>query len=242
MRNILCLFLTLSFASYTFAVMPVADATSLAESVKQTFITLHQIRIQKEKIEKDIAFMTRQIESLGSLGFEDVYRLDEHIKRISGFQEGIRKISYRYRSIDAQFEKLYGPSKKPFKKRFKAWEKQTDQSIKEAMKAHGLIDTSRKRLWKIDDLIAKQRKAKGDLAALQVLAEINAEQARQMNDLTHIIAADSRAKQSQIMEKRSSEKGAREASMRLLDGFNVHKKSRPLSYLPTLGKRAPKRN
>ena len=107
------------------------------------------------------------------------------------------------------------------------------------MISQGLLEQSDKRMVDLDQVLKAKVQSQGNAETLQAIGEINAIQSKQLNDLTQIIATDARARQSVMMEERSKEKARKNNTARLMKDFNVHKKSRPLAYLPSLGETAP---
>jgi P-type conjugative transfer protein TrbJ len=166
--------------------------------------------------------------------------LKDLVSQINRFRSRARSIGYTYDSITHQFEKTYG-RKNESSKNFKAWQDQSDDSLKDAMVSQGLLEKSQKHMDDLDKITEDKRASEGDADTLQAIGEINAIQSRQLADLSQIVASDARAQNSVIMEQRSKEKELKNYENHLMKDFNKHEKSRPLAYLPSLGTTAPRR-
>jgi P-type conjugative transfer protein TrbJ len=155
-------------------------------------------------------------------------------RQINSLRNRARSIGYTYEDVSNQFERVYKKGGK-FSQKFKDWQKQSDESIKDAMVSQGLLEKSEKHMVDLDKVLEEKRHAKGNADTLQALGEINAIQSRQLADLNQIIATDARAKQSVIMEERSKDQEKKDTEARLMKDFNIHKKSKPMTRLPSLG-------
>lgn len=213
----------------------VIDPSNLVKNAAQVLKQIDQIEQTKRRIEFQTNSAIRFAKKLDGYKFTDIKGL---LRDIRSFQYRARSISYTYKSIVSQFEKTYG-KQGDFAKNYGDWEKQSDDSIKDAMEAQGLIEHSDKQMQDLDRAIVAKNDAKTDAETLQAIGEVNAVQTKQLNDLKTIIATDARARHSVIMEQRAKEKELKNHEAQLMEGFNDHKKSRPLSHFPSLGSTAP---
>lgn len=170
----------------------------------------------------------------------DLTSINSIVRQINSLRSRARSIGYTYESVANQFEQFYGKGGK-FSPKFKAWQKQSDESIKDAMVSQGLLEKSEKHMKDLDKVLEDKRNSGGDADTLQALGEINAIQSKQLADLTEVVATDARAKQSVIMEQRAKDQELKDYEVHLMKDFNVHGKSRPLTHFPSLGTTAPRR-
>lgn len=189
-----------------------------------------------EQVLQDAEYMKNQVKSLESLGWKDPYALQRHLDFFNSLKGRADTLTYNYKNLDSNFRRLYSTKDKPIDKKLDDWSKQTETSIQASMKSHGSIQESNKKMETVSNLIDKQRSAQGDLAAIQVLGELIAIQSRQLEELKTIIALDSRAKQSRMMEDKSIEKARAEQSRHLMKDFKKPMKAkRPMKKFPSLG-------
>lgn len=213
----------------------VFDPTNLVENAAQVLKQIDQIEQTAARIKFQTNSAIRFAKKLDGYKFTDIRGL---LRDIRSFRYRVRSIGYTYKSVVNQFEKTYGKYGE-FAKNHGDWEKQSDDSIKDAMEAQGLVEHSDKQMQDLDRAIVAKNSAETDAETLQAIGEVNAVQTQQLNDLKHIIATDARARQSVVMEQRAKEKELRNYEAHLMEGFNEHKKSRPLAHFPSLGSTAP---
>lgn len=213
------------------------DPMNLAQNSLTALQTLLQLKNQVEQMKRDAEYTARQLQSLKELGFKDQYSLERHLEFFDSLKWKTQALTYNYKSLDSNFRRLYSTKDKPIDKKLDDWSAQTESSIQASMKSHGAVEDSNKKMESVSDLIEKQRKAQGDLAAIQTLCELSAIQSRQLEELKTIITLDSRAKQSQMMEGKSIEKARAEQSRHLMKDFKKPMKAKkPLKKFPSLGK------
>ena len=214
-----------------------ADGANLFQNTITAVKAAAQLENQIRQMERDAKYMAQQLESLGQLGWKDPYTLQRHLDFFDSLKGRTDTLTYNYKNLDSNFRRLYGSKDKPIDKKLDDWSTQTEISIHKAMKSHGSIEDSNKKMESVSSLIDKQRKAQGDLAAIQVLGELMAIHSRQLEELKTIITLDSRAKQSRMMEDKSIEKARAEQSKHLMKDFKKPMKAkRPMTKFPSLGK------
>lgn len=214
--------------------VPVFDPTNLIENAAQVLKQIEQVEQTAARIEFQINSATRFAKKLKGYKFSNIRDL---LSDIRSFQYRARSIGYTYKSVVHQFENVYG-KRGHYSKNYDAWEKQSDESIKDAMEAQGLIERSDGQMQDLNQAVLSKNKAESDAETLQAIGEVNAIQAKQLNDLKQIIATDARARQSVIMEQRAKEREQKHYEAHLMKDFNIHKKSRPLTHFPSLGSTA----
>jgi P-type conjugative transfer protein TrbJ len=236
MQRLILLGLCASLHHVNSHAFPVFDYSNMMQNI----IT---ITAQADEIQRKINRVQRQVESarrfsrkLQGYKFTNIRDL---LRQIRSFRYRVRSIGYTYKSIVGQFEKTYG-TKGNFSQKYSAWEKQSDDSIKDAMEAQGLVERSDGQMQDLNQAILSKNSAETDAETMQAIGEVNAIQAKQLNDLKQIIATDARARQSVIMEHRANEKAQREYEAHLMSDFSEPRTSRPLAHFPSLGSTAPR--
>jgi P-type conjugative transfer protein TrbJ len=219
---------------------PVYDAAGWVLKLKSLYRQIQQLRIMQQRVTYEIAAAKRMKNRLEKWKFKDFNSIDEMIRHINSFRSRARSIGYTYDGIADQFESFYG-KRGAFKKDYQSWEKQSDDSIKDAMVAQGRLEKSEKHMADLDQILIEKRDDQDQAATLQAIGEINAIQSKQLADLSEIVATDARAKQSVVMEERSKQKELEDHEAHLMKDFNNHGKSRPLTHFPSLGTTAGRR-
>lgn len=221
--------------SHINAAIPVTDPLNLIENAASVAAEIDQLEQTAKRIEYQIKSAQRFVDKLQGYKFTDIRGL---INQLRSFRNRARAIGYSYQSVVNQFERTYGKDGK-FAKNFASWQKQSDDSIKDSMVSQGLLEKSEGHMADLNKVSEAKSKSEGEAETLHAISEVNTIQSKQLADLTHIIATDARARQSVIMEERSKQKELKAYEDRLMDGFNDHRKSRPLAYFPSLGSTAP---
>lgn len=219
---------------------PVFDAAGWALKIKTLYREIQQLRIMQQRVAYEVAAAKRMAERFQKWKFKDFNSIDEMIRHINSFRSRARSIGYTYDGIADQFDSFYG-KRGSYKKDYQAWEKQSDDSVKDAMVSQGLMEKSKKHMDDLNEIIKEKRADQDQGATLQAIGEINAIQSKQLADLSEIVATDARAKQSVVMEERSKQKELEDYEAHLMKDFNKHGKSRPLTHFPSLGTTASRR-
>lgn len=233
--SIILFCLVSSEATWGFAVF---DAANFGQLVISIVNQLAQIRATNERIDREVKALEKISEKIKEFSRGDTNKISDLVDQINSFRSRVRSIGYTYDGVAQQFDKIYG-TKHGFQKNFQAWEKQSDDSVRDAMISQGLIEKSAQHMADLDKIIKEKRNNQGQEATLQAIGEINAIQSKQLANLSEIITTDSRAKTSVIMEDRSKNKELKNYENNLMKDFNKHSKSRPLSHFPSLGNTAP---
>lgn len=202
-------------------------ASSLINQIKQYIETKNRIEAEA----KALANMAAKIQKFSS---SDSLKIQDMINQINSFRSRARSIGYTYDSIAHEFDETYGKNGS-YQKNYKAWEKQSDDSIRQAMISQGVLDRSKSHMADLDLVMTAKREDKSQEATLQAIGEINSIQSKQLADLSEIIATDARAKNSVMMEERAKQKEQSSYEARLMKDFNKHGKSRPMTHFPSLG-------
>lgn len=233
MRLIVALSLLIHEGAWTqFAVY---DPINLVQNALAVEKQIDQIEQMARRIEYQVGAAKRFGSKLEGYEFSNIRNL---LRDLRSFRNRARAIGYSYKSIVHDFERLYGKDGR-FAKNFAAWEKQSDDSIKDSMQSQALLEKSDRHLRDLDKVVDVKGSAEGEAETLNAISEINTIQSKQLADLTHIIATDARARQSVIMEERAKQKEQRAYEVQLMEDFNEHESSKPLSHFPSLGTTAP---
>lgn len=227
-----------SYSSYAGG-FPVFDGAGWALKIKSLYNEAQELMILKRRVEYEIAAAKRMATRLNKWRYRDFNSIEEMVGHINSFKARSRSIGYTYDGIAHQFDSFYG--QKGSKKDYRSWQKQSDDSIKDAMVAQGRLEKSQNHMDDLNKVVAEKRNDPDQAATLQAIGEINAIQSKQLADLNEVVATDARAKQSVVMEERSKQKEMRDYEAHLMKDFNKHRKSRPLTHFPSLGTTAPRR-
>ncbi len=219
------------------AAFPVTDPLNLVQNTLSAVQQVEQLKRTVEQIEREVGAAQRLMEKMKKF---DITKIKDLVSQINSFRSRARSIGYTYDNIARQFDKTYGRQGE-FSKNFKAWQKQSDDSLKDAMVAQGLLQKSEKHMADLEKIVDTKRQGRADGDTLQAIGEINAIQSKQLADLSQIIATDARAQQSVLMEKKAQQKEQQNYENHLMKDFNKHGKSRPLTHFPSLGTTAPRR-
>lgn len=204
------------------------NALSAATEIENLFQTM-------ERIEYQIKSTERFISKIDGYKFTDIRSF---LREMRSFRNRARTIGYGYKNIVNQFEGTYGQNGR-LNRKFSAWKKQSDDSIKDAMVSQGLLEKSEQHMADLDKVSKAKAQSEGEAETLHAISEVNTIQSKQLADLTQIVATDARARQSVVMEERLKQQEQKDYETRLMNDFNDHKKSRPLAYFPSLGSAAP---
>lgn len=213
------------------AALPVTDPWNLVQNALAVEKQVSQLEMMASRIEYQVKSAKRFSDKLQNFKYNNIRDL---LRQLRSFRNRARAIGYSYQGIVNDFERLYGKDGR-FAKNFAAWQKQSDESVKDSMQAQGLLEKSDDHMHDLDKVMQAKMKSEGEAETLHAIGEINAIQTKQLNDLTHIIATDARARQSVVMEARAKEREQQAYEERLMHDFNDHQKSRPLSHFPSLG-------
>jgi P-type conjugative transfer protein TrbJ len=214
----------------------IQNGTHFAEEIAHFAKQVEDIKRKAARIEYEINAAKRLVEKFKQFNITDISSI---ARQINSLRSRAHSIGYTYEGVANQFEGFYKKGG-TFSQKFKNWQKQSDDSIKDAMVSQGLLEKSEKHMKDLDQVLQYKRKSGGDADTLQALGEINAIQSKQLADLSQIVATDARAKHSVIMESRAKEQSRKDLEVRLMRDFNMHKKSRPMAYFPSLGSTAPR--
>ncbi|MEM7588862.1 MAG: hypothetical protein AAF320_01695 [Myxococcota bacterium] len=177
---------------------------------------------------------------LSDLGVFDAARFEDQLKFIDDFYGDIDTLTFDYRRLDREFSQLYNTQQgESFEENFGRWKQQSRNSILQAMRSHGVITGSKDKTRQVSELLRAMRKAEGETQVMQVVAEISAIQTRQLEELQHLLAFDSRAKHSMLMQQIKWEHEALMQSYHLRTGWSEKGETRGLVALPDLGETVP---
>jgi P-type conjugative transfer protein TrbJ len=223
------------FMHHQLSAFVVNDPINLVENALSAAAEVEQLFQAMDRVEYQIRSTQRFIDKLEGYKFTDIRGF---LRDLRSFRNRARSIGYGYKNIVNQFERTYGKDGR-LNRKFSAWKKQSDDSIKDAMISQGLLEKSEGHMADLDKVNQAKSKSEGEAETLHAISEVNTIQSKQLADLTQIVATDARARQSVVMEERLKQQDQKDYENRLMHDFNDHKKSRPLAYFPSLGSTAP---
>lgn len=214
------------------AQMVVSDPTNLVQNTlsvaSEAEGVLKQIKQIKNQIDQ-IKMMKRNLEQLSP---QTLGELQASFRELSDLYRQAKHIGMKWDQIDQQFDSLYEDydpeeeGREGYQRKRKRWEEQTEDAIRAAMIAHGVMEDFGGKEADLDALVEASDSAEGALAAIQAGNRISAVMARQMMELTKIVISDSRAKLSYMKEKQAAEKASRERNQYdMLKGYGEREDS-----------------
>jgi P-type conjugative transfer protein TrbJ len=205
--------------------IPVVDPVNLVENASIAVSDASNVVQQVKTVQKQIQMLKKMKKNLKKLRVGDLQQMERSFRDLKRMYRQGRQISTEWGSIADDFEETYsgysgGDGGEKYREKRREWEKQTDEAIKSAMRSHGVISEQKDREESLKKLINASSQAEGALQALQAGNRISGVLVKQLQELTSIIAADSRAKLSYLKEKHEKQKAQREMSeYQLMEGY-----------------------
>lgn len=226
----------LGLASPAHAQFAVFDAGNLAQNVKSTIAQVEQVYNTAKQVEYTLNQIEMMERNLNKLSVEDWRSLRSSYYQLQGAYYQAKYISMRWERIADQYDRLYEKydpkvhDGKTYQAKRQKWAEQTDDSIRNAMQIHGVVENYDERDIALSKMLQASQDAPGILAAVQAGNEISAVIARQMMELTKIIVADSRARLSYLKEQQMVEDASRKQKTHtLMRGYGESEESAPVS-------------
>lgn len=214
--------------------IPVMDVASLKQNALVLAMSITNVKNQVQQMERELKWMADKVKSLKDLGFNDWHKIESHLRFLDDIGRHTDSLSYNYKNISSNVDRLYKNSGAPFGKRYEQWQEQKYKSIKKALVAHGVLQTSEAQMGNVSSLIKASRRSMNDKQVLETVAELNAIHAQQLDELKTIIVTDSRAKQSAMLQEISKERAMRDSDQQFMKNFGQKKKQKHLYKLPSL--------
>lgn len=205
--------------------VPVIDPVNLVENASIAVSDASNVIQQVKTVQKQIKMLKKMKKNLKKLRLGDLREMKQSFRDLKRMYRQGRQISTEWGNIAEDFEQTYEgysgeEGEEAYQQKREKWEKQTDQSIKSAMKTHGVISEQEDRKRSLDRLIEASNQSEGALQALQAGNRISGILVKQLQELTGIIAADSRAKLSYLKEKHEKQKAQRKMNEhQLMEGY-----------------------
>lgn len=214
----------------------VFDAAGLAEAAADALKQAQLIINTADQIEYTLAQIELMQKNLNKLSVSDWRSLQSTYYQLQGAYYQAKYIGMRWERIADQYDRLYEKydpkihDGKTYQAKRKAWAAQTDDSIKNAMQTHGVVENYDERDVSLSKMLEASQDAPGILAAVQAGNEISAVIARQLMELTKIIVADSRARLSYLKEQQMVEDASRtQKTHTLMRGYGEGEPAAPVS-------------
>ena len=200
----------------------VYDPTNYSQNVLTAARTLEQINNQIRSLENEAQSLINDAKNLASLPTSTLSALQAQVQQTQQLLSNVQRIAYSVQSIDQAFSARYGASNLSATDRAmvdnaKSRWQDTVSAFEDALKVQagvvGNIDGSRAAM---EQLVTSSQSASGALQAAQAGNQLLALQARQIADLTALIAAQGRAQALEASQRAAAQDQAREQLRRFL--------------------------
>ena len=200
----------------------VYDPTNYSQNVLTAARTLEQINNQIKSLQNEAESLINDAKNLASLPTSALAELQSQVRQTQQLLSNAQRIAYSVQSIDQAFNSRYRGA--PMSATDKAlvdnararWE-DTVAGFEDALKVQagvvGNIEGSRDAM---DRLVSSSQSASGALQAAQAGNQLLALQARQLADLTAVVAAQGRAQVLEASQRAAAQDQAREQLRRFL--------------------------
>ncbi len=200
----------------------VYDPTNYAQNVLTAARTLEQINNQIRSLQNEAQSLINDAKNLASLPTSALAELQSQVRATQQLLSNAQRIAYSVQSIDQAFTSRYRGA--PMSATDKAlvdnararWE-DTVAGFEDALKVQagvvGNIEGSRDAM---DRIVGSSQSASGALQAAQAGNQLLALQARQLADLTAVVAAQGRAQALEASQRAAAQDQAREQLRRFL--------------------------
>ncbi|PCD02237.1 P-type conjugative transfer protein TrbJ [Sphingomonas spermidinifaciens] len=200
----------------------VYDPTNYSQNVLTAARTLEQINNQIRSLQNEAQSLINDAKNLASLPTSALAELQAQVRATQQLLGSAQRIAYSVQSIDQVFSSRYRASAASASDRTLVdnararWE-DTVSAFEDALKVQagvvGNIEGSRDAM---DRLIGSSQSASGALQAAQAGNQLLALQARQLADLTAVVAAQGRAQALEASQRAAAQDQAREQLRRFL--------------------------
>lgn len=200
----------------------VYDPTNYSQNVLTAARTLEQINNQIKSLQNEAQSLINDARNLASLPTSALAELQSQVRATQQLLSNAQRIAYSVQSIDQAFTNRYrGASMSATDKALvdnarARWE-DTVAGFEDALKVQagvvGNIEGSRDAM---DRIVGSSQSASGALQAAQAGNQLLALQARQLADLTAVVAAQGRAQALEASQRAAAQDQAREQLRRFL--------------------------
>jgi len=207
----------------------VYDPTNYSQNVLTAARTLEQINNQIKSLQNDAEALINDAKNLASLPTSALAELQSQVRQTQQLLGNAQRIAYSVQSIDQAFNSRYRGN--PMSATDRAlvdnararWE-DTVAGFEDALKVQagvvGNIEGSRNAMERI---VGSSQSASGALQAAQAGNQLLALQARQLADLTAVVAAQGRAQALEASQRAAAQDQAREQLRRFLAPGTGHR-------------------
>lgn len=200
----------------------VYDPTNYSQNVLTAARTLEQINNQIKSLQNEAQSLINDARNLTSLPTSALAELQAQVRQTQQLLSNAQRIAYSVQSIDQAFTSRYrgttmSTTDKALVDNARARWEDTVAGFEDALKVQagvvGNIEGSRDAM---DRLVSSSQSASGALQAAQAGNQLLALQARQLADLTAVVAAEGRAQALEASQRAAAQEQAREQLRRFL--------------------------
>ena len=200
----------------------VYDPTNYSQNVLTAARTLEQINNQIKSLQNEAESLINDAKNLASLPTSALAELQSQVRQTQQLLSNAQRIAYSVQSIDQAFNSRYRGA--PMSATDKAlvdnararWE-DTVAGFEDALKVQaGVVGNIEGLRDAMDRIVGSSQSASGALQAAQAGNQLLALQARQLADLTAVVAAQGRAQALEASQRAAAQDQAREQLRRFL--------------------------
>lgn len=200
----------------------VHDPTAYAKHVLQASRTLEQINNQIASLQNEAQMLIGQAKNLASLPYSSVQRVQAQVQRTQQLLGQAKRLAYDVRSIEDAFKGAYGAPAASASERVlmaqarERWSN-TVEALRETMQVQASIvqgvEVTRDEM---ERLVGRSQSAEGALQAAQAGNQLLALQAKQLAELSALMAAQGRAEALEAADRAATRAQARERFRRFM--------------------------
>ena len=232
---LLLLLLVLSFQVK--AVIPVIDATNLAQNIQQVAKSIIQIQNQIQQIKQ----MAQTLKTIGNSQYGNISGdLNAQLNEMQNTLGTLTQISQSVGAIEGEFRVLF-PDENSWATydysthgaTLKAWSDEIDNATAEALKAQGITQRVAGTVASVNAILAESKTADGEVRQLQLMNQNIAVLSQQMNDSLQLLAANGRLQAIETARKEKAREAARARKKKMMKNFGTGTYTAPvLTHLP----------
>jgi P-type conjugative transfer protein TrbJ len=215
--------LALSAAAPASAQLTVYDPTNYAQNLLQASRALQQVNNQIQSLQNEAQGLINQARNLASLPTNQLSKIRQSIDRTKQLIGEAQQIAYNVKDIDQVFDSRYpsgslaGTEKGQLLSNAEQRWRDAVAAFQDSLRTQaGIVTNLDDTKAQLETLVGASQDATGALQAAQAGNQLIALQARQLADLTALIAAEGRASAIEAARKAADEAQAREQTKRFL--------------------------
>ena len=200
----------------------VYDPTNYSQNVLTAARTLEQINNQIQSLQNEAASLINDAKNLASLPTSALAELQSQVRQTQQLLGNAQRIAYSVQSIDQAFNSRYrgepmSATDKALVDNARARWEDTVVGFEDALKVQaGVVGNIEGSRAVMDRIVGSSQSASGALQAAQAGNQLLALQARQLADLTAVVAAQGRAQSLEASQRAAAQDQAREQLRRFL--------------------------